>query len=104
MARRELRESDVESYLVAQVLALRGEVRKVKWIGRNSAPDRVVMLPTTPCIWVELKAPGGLATFPKNAHEEAQHREHERMRKVGQRVEVIDSHAGVNRLLEPRHA
>lgn len=104
MTRRELRESDIEKYLVAQVLALRGEVRKLRWIGRNSAPDRVVMLPGAVCIWVELKVPGGLAVFPKNAHEEAQHREHERMRAVGQRVEVIDSHAGVNRLLETRNA
>jgi hypothetical protein len=48
---------------------------------------------------VELKAPGKLATFPKGAHEEAQHREHDRMRKMGQHVVVIDSKEGVDEVL-----
>lgn len=98
-----IRERDVEDYLVKRVKAMRGEVRKVKWIGRKSAPDRVVMLDEGPLvggtIWVELKPPGGLATFPKNAHERAQAREHNRMRAVGQVVVVIDSFAGVDALL-----
>jgi len=42
-----MRESTIELYLVEQVKALGGEVRKVKWIGRNGAPDRIVMLPPT---------------------------------------------------------
>lgn len=104
-----MRERDIENYLVKRVKELGGEVRKVKWVGRDSAPDRVVMLPhevfgpfkvpgrTT---WVELKTPGGKATFPKNAHERRQHREHERMRRMGQRVEVIDSFEGVEELLK----
>jgi hypothetical protein len=105
------RESEVEKYLVKRVKELGGEVRKVKWEGRRGAPDRIVMLPETRnpeddnpemgrTIWVELKRPGGKATFPKNAHEEAQHREHERMRKMGQRVAVIDSKAGVDEVLK----
>jgi hypothetical protein len=100
------RESEIEKYLVARVKQLGGEVRKVKWIGRVGAPDRLVMLPPSfarlgPCggIWVELKAPGKLATFPKGAHEEAQHREHDRMRKMGQHVVVIDSKEGVDEVL-----
>ena len=103
-----MRESDIEEYLVKRVKELGGEIRKVKWIGRRGAPDRVVMLPplriqilhadspvtateireavrkvvsgpqpTT--IWVELKAAGEKAT-PHQA------REHERMRRMGQRV------------------
>jgi hypothetical protein len=106
-------ESSIEDYLVAQVKRLGGEVRKVKWIGRDGAPDRLVMLPRSwgvkpggvmfnegsPAIWVELKRPGGKATFPKNPHERKQAREHERMRKMGQRVEVIDSFEGVDALL-----
>jgi hypothetical protein len=107
---REAKESDVEKYLVARVKALGGEVRKVKWIGRLGAPDRLVMLPETRngaddnpdmgrTIWVELKRPGGRATFPKNAHERAQQREHERMRKMGQRVALVDSKADVDRVL-----
>ncbi len=87
-------ESRVEDYLVERVKDLGGEVRKVKWIGRSSAPDRLVMLPrsvgrTPRTIWVELKNPETIKTFPANAHERAQHREHERMRKLGQWVEVI---------------
>lgn len=114
-----MKESDVEDYLVERVKELGGEVRKVKWIGRNGAPDRLVMLPfrdASPAvlarfavagpvqhlpatIWVELKAPGKKATFPADARERAQRREHERMRRMGQRVEVIDSFEGVDALL-----
>lgn len=100
-----MRESDIERYLVKRVKELGGEVRKVQWIGRNGAPDRLVMLPSrvsritaTPwvehaeTIWVELKAPG-------QKPRPNQLREHERMRAMGQRVEVIDSIEGVEELL-----
>ena len=117
-----MRERDVEQYLVEQVKAKGGEVRKVKWIGRNGAPDRIVMLPgfrlhheaeNNPevadylqkvqqiiakeiglgvTIWVELKAPGEKC----RPH---QIREHERMRRMGQRVEVVDSFEGVDEVL-----
>lgn len=97
-----MRERDIEAYLVKRVKALGGEVRKVKWIGRSKAPDRVVMLPggwgRLSTVWVELKTPGGLAAFPKNAHEEAQQREHERMRDAGQTVVVLDSKEGIDAL------
>jgi hypothetical protein len=101
-----MRERDIEKHLVARVKALDGECRKIQWIGRRGAPDRLVMLPdrlvmlpdrvgdgfggTT--VWVELKASG---VKPK-AH---QLREHDRMRKMGQRVVVIDSIEGVEELL-----
>lgn len=116
-----MRERDIEDYLVKRVKAMGGEVRKVQWIGRIGAPDRLVMLPekihpawndpngraqingqplhwgrgyVTPAktIWVELKAPGAK---PRPS----QVREHERMRDMGQRVEVIDSLEGVEGLL-----
>lgn len=113
-----IRERDVEAYLVKRVKQLGGEVRKVQWIGRSSAPDRVVMFPNkiitkpyiagvadvsyptaVPPIWIELKAPGKAASFPANTHERAQAREHERMRAMGQRVEVIDSFERVDEVL-----
>ena len=99
-----MRESDIEWHLVKRVKDVGGEVRKVKWIGRNGAPDRLVMLPPRdreeiPTIWVELKAPGRAASFPSNPHERQQHREHERMRAMGQYVVVIDSIEGVEELL-----
>lgn len=101
-----MRESDIERHLVKRVKELGGEVRKVQWIGRVGAPDRLVMLPprtirydggysamvTHPTIWVELKAPGAK---PRPS----QLREHERMRAMGQRVVVIDSLEGVEELL-----
>ena len=103
-----MRESQIEAYLVERVKALGGEVRKVQWIGRRGAPDRLVMLPHAtmdfvdlrgrlhpgrPCtIWVELKAP----SVEPETH---QLREHARMRAMGQRVVVIDSIEGVDALL-----
>ncbi|MCX8005092.1 MAG: hypothetical protein N2688_09070, partial [Burkholderiaceae bacterium] len=51
------RERDIERALVAAVRAAGGEVRKVQWVGRRGAPDRLVRLPGRH-VWVELKAPG----------------------------------------------
>lgn len=102
-----MKERDIERYLVKRVKELGGEVRKVQWIGRSGAPDRLVMLPIrfpaparwTGTIWVELKNPDAIKTFPANAHERAQAREHERMRKMGQRVAVIGMIEQVEELL-----
>lgn len=104
-----MKESTIERHLVRSVKALGGQVRKVQWIGRNSAPDRVVLLqartlsprsidcawcaPKGRTIWVELKAPGKKPT-------PAQTREHVRMRLAGQDVRVIDSLAGVDALMK----
>lgn len=96
-----MRESQVEAHLKAVVKKLGGETRKVKWIGRNGAPDRFVMLPTQwgltgvslapplpvkkpSCFWVELKA-------PKKGPTAQQAREHARLRNCGQEVVVLDS-------------
>lgn len=91
-----MRERDIEDYLVKRVKAIGGELRKVKWIGRRGAPDRVLMLPPSygcrRTIWVELKAPG-------KAPEPHQFREHKRMRRQGQRVEVVDSFKRVDEVL-----
>ena len=100
-----MKESSIEDYLVKKVKEVGGEVRKVQWIGRKGAPDRLVMLPPrdreeNPTTWVELKAEGLAALFPHTPHERQQHREHERMRAMGQRVVVIDSYAGVEELLK----
>lgn len=105
-------ERDIEARLVKRVRELGGEVRKVKWIGRRGAPDRLVMLPArrweksvpgyndftthtraAATIWVELKAPG----VKPEPH---QIREHERMRHMGQRVVVIDSFKSIEEVLK----
>lgn len=98
-----MRERDIERHLVTRVKELGGEVRKVQWIGRRGAPDRLVMLPElgdidwhfhrpARAVWVELKAPG-VKPEPHQLHE------HDRMRKMGQCVVVIDSIEGVEELL-----
>lgn len=98
-----MRERDIENHLVRRVREEGGEVRKVQWVGRRGAPDRLVMLPSTAdanglayvacTIWVELKAPG-------EKPQPHQQREHDRMRRMGQVVVVIDSIQGVEDLLE----
>ncbi len=96
-----MREREVEAHLVKRVRELGGECRKVQWVGRRGAPDRLVMLPQSRgftrnfpelTVWVELKAPGEKA----KPHQE---REHARMRNMGQTVVVIDSIEGVEKLL-----
>lgn len=96
-----MREAQIEKHLVQRVKALGGEVRKVKWIGRTGAPDRLVMLgwPFVRTIFVEVKNPETIRTFPADARERAQAREHKRMRDMGQRVEVIGTIEQVERLL-----
>ena len=117
-----LLENDIEAYLVKRVKELGGEVRKVQWVGRRNAPDRRVMIPERQVgqrsaarldgsrrvwiakkppllVWVELKNPETVKTFPANAHERAQHREHERMRRCGEKVVVIGTIEQVEELL-----
>lgn len=96
----ERRERDVHKALVARVKLLGGEVRRVKWIGRRSAPDVLVLLyaraagrdldgsprraRTGRNAYVEEKRPGADAR-------EDQQREHARLRAAGCEVLVIDT-------------
>lgn len=102
-----VKERDIERALVRRVKELGGEVRKVQWIGRQGAPDRLIMIPgfcaagwPPLTIWVELKNPDTVKTFPATPHERAQHREHERLRAVGQRVEVVGTIEQIEELLK----
>lgn len=85
-------ERNVENYLIERVKAIGGEIRKVRWIGRHGAPDRLIMMPGVSG-WVELKRPG---EKPK-PH---QLREIQRMRNAGMRVWVAESILCVENLLE----
>jgi len=89
---RKYRERDVLRYFDKKVKALGGEIRKVKWEGRRGAPDKRVML--DPPFWAELKRPGEIV-------EDYQLREHARMRKHGERVEIINSFEVVDWILAP---
>lgn len=88
-----MRERDIEAHLVKRVREIGGEVRKVGWIGRVNAPDRLVMLPGRREVWVELKATGETPTAQ-------QIREHNRMRRFGLLVKVVDSIDGVEELIK----
>lgn len=88
-----MRESQIEKYLVSEVKKLFGEIRKVKWIGRRYAPDRLVWIPgwTFPKM-PELKAPG-------ESLKEGQKREHKRLKKMGIKCCKLDSFMDVDRFL-----
>ena len=77
-------EEDVENALVRRVKKLGGTAEKFTSPGRRSVPDRLVTMPDGTIIFVELKAPGKKPT-------EKQARDHERRRKMGCDVRVIDS-------------
>jgi hypothetical protein len=80
-----LRERNVESHLRKAVTDTGGLCRKVQWIGRVGAPDRLCAWPTTKRSgFVELKRPAKGA----EAH---QAREHARLRACGIRVDVLDT-------------
>ena len=86
-----MREAEIENYLVQRVKLAGGLTRKVQWIGRVGAPDRLVLFPSR-LVWVELKATG-------QKPRPSQVREHERLRLMGQRVEIIDSKEQIDRLM-----
>ena len=79
-----MRESAIEKHLVKLIKARGGEVRKVRFLDRQGAPDRLVLFEGGVLIWVELKATTGKVSA-------AQRREHERLKAMGQRVEVFYS-------------
>lgn len=85
-----MNERDIERHLVKLAKANGWLVRKVRWVGHNGAPDRVLMAPGI-LVWVELKAPGKRPTMLQQA-------EHARMRAMGQTVMVIDSKEAVEEL------
>lgn len=63
-----MRESQVEAHLKKLAKQHGGSTRKVKWIGRHGAPDRLVLLPGK-FFFVEIKRPGKDA----EAHQTREH-------------------------------
>jgi len=86
-----MKEKVVETYLKEQVEKYRGEVRKLKWINRHGAPDRLVLL--NGVYFVELKRPGEKLEL----HQE---REAKRLRKHGADVRMIDTLEGVDNFIK----
>ncbi|WP_257834991.1 hypothetical protein [Burkholderia glumae] len=82
-------EKTVEAYLVERVRALGGEPYKFTSPARASVPDRIVVLPPGRVYFIEVKRPGGKLT-------RGQEREHERLRRLGADVRVLDSIGAIN--------
>ena len=95
------RESKVENHLVEQAQAKGALVRKLAYIGRRGAPDRMVIWPEeigfSPVAidFVELKAPG-------QKPDDHQAREHERLRRMGCNVFTLDSLEAVDQYIKDR--
>lgn len=52
------KESKIESYFTQQCEKAGAEVRKLAWVGRRHAPDRIAFFPYGIVWFVELKRPG----------------------------------------------
>lgn len=94
-----MRERNVEAHLWARVREAGGDYRKLAWIGRQDAPDDFVMFPyhakrrrPAQQLLVEVKRPGEVPHA-------SQLREHDRLRAMGVRVEVVDSIEAVDKLM-----
>lgn len=77
-------EANVEEKACARAKQQGFLCRKLKWIGRRGAPDRLFSRADTGPFFVEFKKPGGTL----DPH---QVREIKRLREAGFRVEVIDN-------------
>lgn len=87
-----MRESAIERYLVEKVRQLGGDTRKLRYVARAHAPDRLVLLEGHHFM-VETKAPGETAR-------PGQEREHARLRRSDILVCVLDTKEKIDDFLE----
>ncbi|MDE2103177.1 MAG: VRR-NUC domain-containing protein [Patescibacteria group bacterium] len=88
-------EASIENYLAKRVKEEGGEIRKVSWIGRKGAPDRLVWWQGPRYAWCECKAPGEQVDWRSN-----QGREIRRMWDDGWEVYVLSSREEVDAMIE----
>lgn len=88
-----MRERDIENYLRDKLREAGGIAFKFTSPARRGVPDRLCLFPSGRMMFVELKAPGAKPTT-------LQQREHQRIRDLGQRVDVIDSKQQVLELIK----
>lgn len=88
-----MREKDIEKILVEEVRKLGG--RAYKWVspGNDGVPDRIVIFPERPPVFVELKTDTGKLT-PLQATQIG------RLRRLGQKVEIVKGGAGLKEFFE----
>ena len=60
----------VESYLVERIRAHGGETRKLTWVGRSGAPDRIALFPNGVVWFIECKAKAGKLSAQQKAEQE----------------------------------
>lgn len=87
-------ESKVERYLKLRVIATGGMTRKVKWLDRSGAPDRLVCWTFPNVALVEVKRPGKTVD-PQSL----QAREIRKLRESGWPVYVVSSREEVDALI-----
>ena len=88
-----MRERDIEKHLVNGVKRLGGRAYKWTSPGNDGVPDRIVILPGRPPIFVELKTDRGRLTALQNI-------QIGRLRDLGQDVRVLYGMDGVSQFLE----
>lgn len=86
-------EGKVEAYLKKRVAETGGRQRKLQWIGRSGAPDRMVWWPGPDLHFVEVKRPGG-RIHPLQVLEMG------RLQNDGFNVHVVSSEAEVDAFIE----
>jgi hypothetical protein len=85
-----------EEYLVERVEATGGVARKVVFVGRRGAPDRLAMWPEKGVsAWFEVKE-AEQAGYGLQPHQE---REHKRMRHSGMEVFVVSTKEAIDRVI-----
>ena len=84
MVKDELKEKDVEKYLKDEIKKNGGIAYKFVSPGNAGVPDRLVLLPDGLMFFVELKAPG-------KKTRKIQDRQAGRIRRLGFKVEILDS-------------
>ena len=88
-----MREAEIEKILVTGVKKLGG--RAYKWVspGNDGVPDRIVVLPEQPAVFVELKTETGRLTYLQRV-------QIDRLKKMGQDVRVLYGEKMVRTFLE----
>jgi hypothetical protein len=87
-----MRERDIEEYLRKQVKKIGGIAYKFESPGNAGVPDRLVLLPNKPAIFIELKAPGKKPTA-------LQFKQQRKIANLGNTVLVIDSKSKVDEFI-----
>jgi hypothetical protein len=88
------REAVIEEYLRTKVEDLGGQAIKFLDPGQRGAPDRLIIIPNHPVVFVELKRP-----LRHHLLSDAQKRYHRRLRDLGQRVWTLWSKEDVDAFL-----